>query len=396
MARFPKKLTLKLQERVANNSLRHLPLNEDLVDFSSNDYLGFARNEKLFRATSEILIEKQQVANGSGGSRLLRGNHALYHEVELNLCKYFEVEAALVFNSGYDANVGFFASVPQRNDLVFYDEYIHASVRDGIKMGHAKSYKFEHNDLEDLKRKVELAQAQRSEVDSELFVVTESVFSMDGDSPDLLELSDYCQVHGIRLIVDEAHALGVFGDGGRGLLHDLGLQWKPFARIITFGKAWGCHGAAILGSEELRTYLLNFARSLIYTTALPQHTVAAVLAANQMANSEEGVRKQQILKERIKFFQEKILEFNLKGHFIESDSAIHCCILKGNSKVKRVSEALRIQGIDVRPILSPTVPEGEERLRFCLHSFNKEKDISKIFEVLKEHIVKLRPSIQRG
>ena len=396
MARFPKKLALKLQERRANNSLRSLAWNKDLADFSSNDYLGYARSGQLFETATGILLDKKIIKNGSSGSRLLSGNHVLYRELEQNLCTYFELQGCLVFNSGYDANVGFFSSVPQRNDVVFYDEHIHASVRDGIKMGNARSYKFRHNDLEDLKRQVELLKTQISGRDTDIYVVTESVFSMDGDSPNLEELCNFCESGGIRLIVDEAHAIGVFGEGGKGLINDLRLEQKPFARIITFGKAWGSHGAAILGSEQLKTYLLNFARSFIYTTALPPHTIACILAAMKMANSEEGAREQRLLQERIKNFQKQILKLNFETYFIKSNSAIQCCILKGNNTVKRVSEDFRKQGIDVRPILTPTVPEGEERLRFCLHSFNNDADISKIFEVLNEHIAKLPQSIQRG
>ena len=395
MAKFPKKLALKLRERETKNSKRSLSLNEDLVDFSSNDYLGFSNNKELFKIATEILSKKGIFRNGASGSRLLTGNHELYEEVELKLGVYFESETALIFNSGYDANIGFFASVPQRNDIVLYDEHIHASIRDGIKMGNAKNYNFKHNDLQDLCKRIEHLQGREPEVDSEIYVVTESVFSMDGDSPDLEKLVDFCQEYGTRLIVDEAHAIGVFGDGGRGLLYQLGIQHKPFARVITFGKAWGCHGAAILCSEDLRTYLINFARSFIYTTGLPPHSLACILAAHRVINAEEGVGKQQRLNRHIVYFRSQIQKLDLGSYFIESKSAVHCCVLRSNYTAKQVANDLRKYGMDVRPILSPSVPEGEERLRFCLHAFNEESQLLKVLEVLKENIVKSPLAVPR-
>ncbi|VAW14045.1 8-amino-7-oxononanoate synthase [hydrothermal vent metagenome] len=148
---YQKKLENRLQKREENNALRSLQKAYDLVDFSSNDYLGFAKNAAVFKAVSEILSSKEILQNGATGSRLLSGNYQLYTELEEKLCRLYKTEATLVFNSGYDANIGFFSSVPQRGDIIFYDEYIHASIRDGIQMGNAKSYKFKHNNLDDLK-----------------------------------------------------------------------------------------------------------------------------------------------------------------------------------------------------------------------------------------------------
>lgn len=387
MEQFPKKLLTKLSEREDNNALRSLPNSSRLVDFSSNDYLGLAKNKEVFHYSVKLLKEHSLVQNGATGSRLLSGNHLLYTELEKKLCDFHKVEAALVFNSGYDANIGFFSSVPQRGDVVFYDEFIHASIRDGIKLGNAKSYNFTHNNLGDLKSKISLSlRAQSRSHDAEIFIVTESVFSMDGDSPDLRAMAEFCKSNNFLLVVDEAHAIGVFGEKGKGLVQALEMQEQVFARIVTFGKALGCHGAAILGSEKLKSYLVNYARSFIYTTGLSPHTVATIIVAYDSLGSSEGIEVLNKLNEIIAFFNHKLKSSNLKPKFIESNSAIHCCKIQGNDKVKMVAKTLQEKGFGVKPILSPTVPIGEERLRFCLHADNSEKQIEEVLHLLKSII----------
>jgi 8-amino-7-oxononanoate synthase len=377
---LPKKLQQKLEERKANSSLRQLGVQTDLVDFSSNDYLGFSKSKAVFEKAYAFLKEQNSIQNGSTGSRLLSGNHALYNLVEKQICNFHNSEAALIFNSGYDANIGFFSSVPQRGDAILYDEYIHASIRDGISMSNAKAYKFKHNDLADLKQQI-LRQAQN---DNSIYIVTESVFSMDGDSPDLATISQITKKHNAHLIVDEAHAVGVFGDNGVGLIQYLNLENDVFTRIITFGKAMGCHGAAILGSESLKNYLVNFSRSFIYTTALPPHSLATIHAAYNKLVTPNAVEASEIQKlhKNIQFFKTEIIKNKLDKLFIESNSAIHCCIITGNENVKNVAKNLQKEGFNVKPILSPTVPKGQERLRFCLHGYNSEEEISKVLEIL--------------
>ena len=385
MAEFPKKLHAKLSEREMVNALRKLPSSNELVDFSSNDYLGLAKREVVFNRANQLLKEQNLNLNGATGSRLLTGNHQLYDQLEKKLCEFHKVQSALVFTSGYDANIGFFSAVPQRGDIVFYDEYIHASIRDGIKMGNAKSYKFKHNDLEDLKSKIpKPEQLQSISLDNEVYIVTESVFSMDGDSPDLKLFSDYCKSNGFHLVVDEAHAVGIFGTNGEGLVQGLGLQDQVFARIITFGKAMGCHGAAILGSGELTEYLVNFARSFIYTTGLSPHSVATIISSyEQLILSKESILN---LNDKILLFKQLQKEYKLETYFIASNSAIQCCRIKGNENVKQVAHKLQEKGYDVKPIISPTVPIGEERLRFCLHAFNTKEEIKQVLGLLHSTI----------
>ncbi|PWH83742.1 8-amino-7-oxononanoate synthase [Algibacter marinivivus] len=378
MKDFPQKLYQKIEERKANNALRQLGVQNDLIDFSSNDYLGFSKSETIFNSTHEFLKAHNISNNGSTGSRLLSGNHNLYNIVEDIIANFHNNENALVFNSGYDANLGFFSSVPQRGDVIIYDEFIHASIRDGIKMSNAKAYKFKHNNLKDLEQK---CQTERSRIpfDAEIYIVTESIFSMDGNSPDLISIAQICKNYNALFIVDEAHAIGVFGENGVGMIQDLKLEQDIFARIITFGKAMGCHGAAILGNKKLKQYLINFSRSFIYTTALPPHSLATIYSAySELSNTKNRSK----LNKNITYFKAEIVNNKLQHIFIESNSAIHCCIISGNDKVKSISEKLQNSGFDVKPILSPTVPEGQERLRFCLHNFNSENDISNVLQQL--------------
>ena len=387
MPNFPKKLEQKLQERKENNAIRSLPVSDNSVDFSSNDYLGFAENETIYANTFQLSLKKNISQNGATGSRLLSGNHDLYFELEAHLAQFHNTESALVFNSGYDANIGFFSGVPQRGDLVFYDEYIHASIRDGIKMGNAKSYKFKHNDLEDLKAGIARSRNTLPVYESAaIYVVTESVFSMDGDSPDLKKLAQLCTKEELYLIVDEAHAVGVFGKTGVGLVQELGLEKQVFARIITFGKALGCHGAAILGANQLKNYLINFARSFIYTTGLSPHSVASIVSAYTYLSEADGEQQAKLLQENISFFKSKIVSLKLESFFVPSDSAIHCCLISGNDTIKSISKKLVGEGFNVKAILSPTVAEGEERLRFCLHSFNTKEDIGWVLQLLKKYL----------
>lgn len=370
--KLPKKIQAKIQDRTQNNALRTLPVAQNRIDFSSNDYLGFATSKTIFHKTHQLLIDRNLTQNGATGSRLLTGNHELYQEVEAQICKFHNSETALLFNSGYDANIGFFSSVPLRGDIILYDEFIHASIRDGIGMSNAKSYKFKHNNIDDLDKKLR----QLSSENHEIYIVTESVFSMDGDSPDLEKLIQLCDNYNAYLIVDEAHALGVFGENGQGLLQELGLETKVFARIYTFGKALGCHGAVILGSQLLKTYLVNFARSLIYTTGLSPHAVATIKIAYDELKETQAISN---LRKNITIFQEATKNL----HFIRGNAAIHCCILPGNEHVKAAAKKIQTKGFQVKPIVSPTVPKGKERLRFCLHAYNTKTEILDVIDALK-------------
>lgn len=392
MRSFPLRLEKKLNSRKLQNSFRELSLETNLVDFSSNDYLGFASSEKILLRSQEIIKKSRVLKNGATGSRLISGNHDLYENAEALVRDYHQSEEALIFNSGYDANVGFFSSVPGRGDMIFYDELIHASIRDGISMSHAKAFKFKHNNFQDLQVQIERIWKRYSP--NEVYIVTEAVFSMDGDAPDLKALAAYAAEKGFFLVVDEAHAVGVIGRKGEGLVQELGIQNQVFARIATFGKALGVHGAAVLGSRKLKDYLVNYSRSLIYTTALPPHSVAAIIAAYESLEGkfsgkhvENTISAVEQLRQNIQFFKSKLLQNHLET-FIESNSAIHCCIIPGNEEVKELSTRFEEKGFDVKAILSPTVPKGKERLRFCLHSYNSRDQISEIIKLLVKFAVR--------
>ncbi|WP_269686068.1 aminotransferase class I/II-fold pyridoxal phosphate-dependent enzyme [Flavobacterium lacustre] len=374
MKNLPQNLSEKLEIRKQNNALRQLPNTTSLTDFASNDYLGWSQSELIFDETHQLLLDRNIKNNGATGSRLLSGNHQLYIETEDFIARFHQSESALIFNSGYDANVGFFSSVPQRGDLILYDELCHASIRDGIQLSKAKAYKFNHNDFEDLEQLI-----QRNP-NTTIYIVTETVFSMDGDCPNLEELVSVSNKYNCYLVVDEAHALGVFGERGEGLVQMLGLQDEIFARIMTFGKGLGCHGAAIIGSLELKSYLVNFARSFIYTTGLSPHSVAAILVGYQ--HLEKDLIPILKLRENIVFFNQHKNMLSLKPLFVRSKSAIQSAIIPGNEKVKSIANQLHLKGFDVKAILSPTVPEGQERLRFCIHSYNSTEEISEVLTLL--------------
>jgi 8-amino-7-oxononanoate synthase len=379
---FPEKLSEKLENRKQNNALRKLPPPNNLIDFASNDYIGFSKNEVIFEKTHQYLIENNSIQNGATGSRLLSGNHPIYQEAEDFISQFHQAETALIFNSGYDANVGFFSSVPQKGDLILYDELCHASIRDGIQLSNAKAYRFQHNDFEDLEKR--LRQAQSDNSITEVYIVTESVFSMDGDCPNLEELVAVCEKHGCYLVVDEAHSLGVFGNNGEGLVQLFSLQNNIFARILTFGKGLGCHGAAIVGSQKLKEYLVNFARSFIYTTGLSPHSVATILIAyNHLETEKQSIER---LRENIVHFNQEKNLLGLKPMFVRSKSAIQSAIIPGNQNVKSIANQLQEKGFDVKAILSPTVPEGQERLRFCLHSYNSAAEISEVLQLLSTFV----------
>jgi 8-amino-7-oxononanoate synthase len=355
-------LLRKLRERQTQDALRSLRSSEGKVDFCSNDYLGLAKS-------FSINLSKEY-AHGSGGSRLLAGNYAAIEEAETLIAGFHQAKAGLIFNSGYDANLGLLSSVPQRGDTILYDYLSHASIRDGIRLSFAEAFSFLHNDINDLENKLKKAKGN-------VFVVTESLFSMDGDLAPLHDISRLCIQFGAHLIVDEAHATGIIGNSGEGLVQSLGIAEKCFARVHTFGKALGCHGAIILGSETLRNYLINFARSFMYTTALPESSVAAIRRSYELFPSMQEERRQlQSLIDRFK-------KFPVQFSRIESNTAIQAVVVPGNKEVKQLADTLQRNKLDVRPILYPTVPRGGERLRIVLHAFNNFDELDKLCELLR-------------
>ncbi len=364
----------KIQFRKENDSFRVFKLNEGIVDFCSNDYLGFAKDKQFALEAHQLLMQQELRVNGNSGARTITGTSKEILSLESTLAKHHLAESALLYNSGYTANVGLFSSLPYRGDTIIYDELIHASIRDGMQLSKAKSFSFLHNDLASLEKKLSLATGR-------IYVVVESIYSMDGDTAPLKSIAELCSQYDAALIVDEAHSNGIYGKDGAGLVVELGLEKTVFARVITFGKALGCHGAAVLGSQDLIAFLINFSRSFIYTTAPAPHQVLSLKIAYDNLSKVEN--KRLILSKLIALFKLKIKEV-LNVDLIESSSPIQCLIIPGNSVVKQVCSGVQDDGFDVRPIVAPTVPVGKERIRICLHSYNTEDEVIALVTSLKK------------
>jgi len=360
-------LQSKLNERKVNGTYRSLKPESGLVDFCSNDYLGFARSGEIHKAIAEYLQQNAH-SNGSTGSRLLSGNTMLATQLEQDIARFHGAQAGLLFNSGYDANVGLFSSLPQRGDTVITDELIHASIIDGVRLSYASRYTFKHNDLNSLEDKLKQARGN-------CYVAVESVYSMDGDTAPLAEILALTERYQAYLIVDEAHAVGVFN---RGLVYELGLQQRILATVVTFGKALGTHGSIVLGGELLHDYLVNFARSFIYTTAAAFAQLAGIkIAYDYLGHS---IAEQRALKNNITLFKAYVKAPGL----VNSLSGIQSIVIGGNELTANTAAVIRSKGFDVRPILSPTVAAGTERIRICLHAFNTPKDIVTLADLLNK------------
>jgi 8-amino-7-oxononanoate synthase len=364
----------KLAERIKNDSYRELRVLYGLVDFYSNDYLGIAHDASLHHIVNISATDQKDYLNGSTGSRLLSGNHIWARRCEYYLSEYYGTEDALLFNSGYDANLGIMACLADRTDTIIYDELSHASIRDGIRLSVSRSFSFKHNDLQDLQKKLEQATGQ-------IFIVTESIFSMDGDEAPLAEIAQLAQAKNALLIVDEAHAVGVIGNQGEGMVHHLGLSKEVFIRVATFGKGAGMHGAAALCSTEVKNYLVNFCRPFIYSTALPPNDCIAVMTAHEIMKEKEEARE--TLKTNIQYFRKLLQTSGLE--LIAGNGPICAVIFKGNKNVKQLSNLLISAGLGVLPVLSPTVPEGKERLRIIIHSYNTVEELNKLAELLAKY-----------
>ncbi len=369
---MPENLIARLSKRNDAGLLRVLKIGDELIDFCSNDYLGLARQQEIYDAVQQEIDHTSIRLNGSTGSRLIRGNSRLAEELEVFLADFHHADAALIFNSGYDANLGFFSSVPQRGDTILYDRLIHASIHDGIRLSHAKAFAFNHNDIEDAKRLLKQSSGH-------VYIVVESLYSMDGDFAPLNDFARLCAETDALMVVDEAHANGIYGPTGCGLVHEEHVLAQCIARIYTFGKSIGSHGAVVVGSNMLRSYLINFARSFIYSTALPTNEILTIKYAYKFAASNPEAKQQ--LFNNIQYFRE-LASANPELKFLPASGPIQGLLFEGNERVKKAAEFIQQAGYDIRAILSPTVPEGTERLRICLHSFNSPEEIKNLFHHL--------------
>ncbi len=365
-----------LRKREEQNAIRKLVQNNQLVDFCSNDYLGFANSKELQENITHESQSQHFQLTGSTGSRLLAGNSQYVEQLEKKISAFHQAETGLIFNSGYDANVGLFSSLITKNDTVIYDELIHASVHDGIKLSGASAFLFKHNDLSHLEERLIIATGI-------IYVAVESIYSMDGDYAALKEIALLCEKYNANLIVDEAHATGITMNNGKGRVQELNLQTKVFARVHTFGKAMGCHGAIVLGNKLLRNFLINFSRSFIYTTALPIGSLIAINQAYEFLKRKQDLQIK--LQELVNYF--KISIANSSSIFlIASNSPIQCIVIPGNAEVKKIAGILQEAGFDIRPILNPTVPKGKERLRICIHYFNTTAQLKQLVDLIAKNL----------
>lgn len=365
-------LKSRLEKRREENTLRRLTNFSDRIDFTSNDYLGLARSEELFQliqSKTESLPHK----NGATGSRLLSGNNPYTEEVEQKLAAIFKTESALIFNSGYAANQAVLSSIPQKGDTILYDELAHACIRDGARLSLASRFPFLHNNLNDLEDRLKRAQGN-------IFIAVESIYSMDGDQCPLKELIALAEKYNATIILDEAHSTGIMGKNGAGFAVSQGLEEKIPIRIYTFGKAMGVHGACVAGSKTLIDYLINFARTFIFTTAPSPHSIASIDCSFEFLASHPELQIH--LRDRVTLFND--ISGNLKLQKLASDTQIQGIVIPGNETIKKVAEEFQANGFDVRPILSPTVAKGSERLRICLHTFNSSEEITQLIQQLSK------------
>ncbi|MDR6131896.1 aminotransferase class I/II-fold pyridoxal phosphate-dependent enzyme [Chryseobacterium sp. SORGH_AS_1175] len=259
----------ELGKRIENGTFRTLNPKAEGIDFYSNDYLGFARSKDLRELILMEISQHPECLSGSTGSRLISGNTAYLTETEKYIARQHGFSSALLFSSGYQANLALYSSLPGRHDIIIADEQIHRSVHDGSRLSFAKKIRFRHNDTGHLEQILE-------QKPGNCLIAVESLYSMEGDLAPLEQIAALAENYGAGLIVDEAHAFGVFGHG---LVGQYGLQDKVAAVVITYGKALGMHGAAVLSTDLIRNYLINFASPLIYTTSSPDVQWVSIKAA---------------------------------------------------------------------------------------------------------------------
>jgi 8-amino-7-oxononanoate synthase len=395
-------------------SLRRLQLRDPAsADFSSNDYLGVARNDSIRACVRRALHTGDDCFTGATGSRLLSGNSTKAEDLEQFAAQFHNAEAALLFNSGYDANLSLFSCVPHDGDYVVFDELIHASVHDGIRLGRARSstIAFTHNSVAGMRVAVQTAldsiRREKARHDSSprlngeifvddgqvpaVFVAVESIYSMDGDIAPLHEMLSVLKQMSTKhievvLIVDEAHGVGVSGPRGEGVVVETGDPSHPnlLARVVTYGKAFGTHGAMVLGSPLLREYLVNYARPFIYSTALPPHEIDIIRVAYEFMQSSEARTARANLTANRNLFRALATAQLPPGalHPAGAQSPIQSVLVPGNESCISVCNELRSAGIDVYPIRAPTVPKGTERIRVIMHAHNTAGEIEKLVRTL--------------
>ncbi len=364
------RLANELRARKQKGLLRLLRPSITGIDFCSNDYLGFARNPLLSDRLTALVKSEPNSVLGAKGSRLISGDMPAILKAEEFIAEKHGVQNAMLMPSGYLANQALFSSLPKRGDTILIDERVHRSVYDGCRLSQATRWKFRHNDLQHLQELLRRCHGQ-------VWIGVESLYSMDGDFAPLAPLVALAEKYDAALIVDEAHAIGAFG---LGLVNQQKLQQKVFASVVTYGKAMGCWGAAILGSRTLIDYLVNYAAPLIYSTGIPAFHALAIQEIYGFLDQCGATAAREL--------QEVVSNFNALG--IPSQAALQSPIkpirFKNNITLQAAAKALKENQIAGYAIKSPTVALGMERIRISLHSFNCPAEIALLGSILKEYL----------
>ncbi|WP_347217283.1 pyridoxal phosphate-dependent aminotransferase family protein [Chryseobacterium sp.] len=358
-----------LDKRKKDGTLRTLKPKTEGIDFYSNDYLGLTRNKDLQKRVLEKVNENPQLLSGSTGSRLISGNSRITDFAESFIAEKHQFPSALLFPSGYNANLALFSTLPNRHDTIIVDEQIHRSVHDACKMSNARKLKFRHNDTEHLENILKKQEGH-------CYIAIESLYSMEGDLAPVKEIAELAKKYEADLIVDEAHAFGVFGYG---LVDHYGLQEQVTANVITYGKALGAHGAAILCPAVIKSYLVNFASPFIYSTSAQDFQWISIKTGYDFLEDHQALPER--LQENIKVFRNQGLESPSSNI-----SPVQAIIIPDNQKLKSLQKTLSDESFLTYAIYSPTVKEGTERLRICIHSFNTEPEIIRLTEMIKKFI----------
>ena len=357
--------------RLGRGWIRLLDSEDRLLDFSSNDYLALSEHPEVIAASRKYL---EMFGTGAGAARLMSGDLEINHLLEQEIAGLKSKEAALIFGSGYLANTGIIPALAGRGDLIITDRLSHASIYDGCLLSGARTIRFRHNDLVHLEQ---ILLEKRSQFNSCL-VVVESIYSMDGDRCPLVELVQLKKHHDFLLMVDEAHATGLYGENGAGIIEEDRVSREVDIAMGTFGKALGSYGAYVAASRELVDFFVNKARTFIYSTALPPAVVGAALASLYLVKSEPQLRMD--LHAKAAFFKKQLRKNGLKDD--PGPSQIIPFMVGDSVKAMAMEEDLRRNHIYVKAVRPPTVPENSARLRFSITRHHQEEDLKRCAKLL--------------
>ncbi len=364
--------------RLGRGWVRLLDSEDRLLDFSSNDYLALSEHPEVIAASIKYL---EMFGAGAGSARLMSGDLEINHLLEEKIAELKSKEAALTFGSGYLANIGIIPALVGRGDLIITDRLSHASIYDGCLLSGARTIRFRHNDLTHLEQ---ILQEKRNEFNS-CVVVVESIYSMDGDRCPLVELVLLKKRFNFLLMVDEAHATGLYGENGAGIIEEDNVSQEVDIAMGTFGKALGSYGAYAAASREFVDFLVNKARTFIYSTALPPAVVGATLASLYLVESEPQFRID--LHAKVAFFKKQLRKNGFKGD--TGPSQIIPVMVGDSAKALAIAEELQKNHIYVKAVRPPTVPEGSARLRFSITRYHQEEDLKRCAQLLAASLRKI-------